>query len=290
MDINVDLVRQLVDQQFPQWRSLPIHPIEPGGWDNRTFRLGTDLTVRLPSHAAYAAQVTKEQRWLPQLAARLPVAIPSPVAEGLPSDAYPWHWSVYRWIDGDTAQVAHIPDRPAFAAELASFLVALHTIDAAGGPLPGPHNFYRGGALEVYDQQTRQAVRELDGHIDGEAVTAVWDAALEAVWNGSSVWVHGDLHPTNLLVRDGQLAAVIDFGCLGVGDPACDLAITWTFFSDASRGTFRQRLAADAGTWIRARGWVMWKALIVMADPDTEAPQREDAWRVFHAVMHECNR
>lgn len=133
MDIDVTLVRRLIDQQFPQWRSFPIRPIASGGWDNRTFRLGTDLTVRLPSHVAYAAQVTKEQRWLPQLAARLPVAIPTPVAEGRPSDEYPWYWSVYRWINGETAQVGCIPDRLAFASELAQFLVALQKTNATGG-------------------------------------------------------------------------------------------------------------------------------------------------------------
>ena len=287
MDIDVALVRRLIDQQFPQWRSFPIRPIEPGGWDNRTFRLGTDLTVRLPSHAAYAAQVMKEQRWLPELAGRLPVAIPTPVAEGRPSDGYPWAWSVYRWIDGETAHVARIRDRQAFAAEVAYFLIALQKADAVGGPVPGPHNFYRGGHIRVYDQETRQAVRELDGRIDAEAATAVWEAACDGDWGASPVWVHGDMHPSNLLVRDGRLSAVIDFGCLGVGDPACDVAIAWTFFSAASREEFRRCLAADEGTWARARGWALWKALITMADPDTDALKRAEAWRVFDEVMNE---
>lgn len=289
MDIDIALVRRLIDQQFPQWRTFPIRPIEPGGWDNGSFRLGTELTVRMPSHAAYAAQVTKEQQWLPKLAARLPVAIPTPVAEGRPSDEYPWHWSVYRWIDGETAQVARIPDRQAFAAELAYFLVALQKADATGGPPPGPHNFYRGDNIGVYGQETRQAVQELDGRIDAEAATAVWEAAGEGAWGDVSVpvWVHGDMHPTNLLVRDGHLSAVIDFGCLGVGDPACDVAIAWTFFSAASREAFRRCLATDEGTWARARGWAIWKALITMADMGIGAPKRAEAWRVFDEVIYE---
>ncbi len=287
MDIDVSLVRRLIDQQCPQWRGLPIQKIEPGGWDNRTFRLGSDLTVRLPSHAAYAAQVAKEQRWLPQLAAQLPVAIPMPVAKGLPSDEYPWQWSVYRWIEGETAQVARIADLPAFAVDVAHFLVALQRTEAAGGPLPGPLNFYRGGDLQVYHDETRQAIRDLEAQIDAAAATAVWEAALHEAWGDMPVWVHGDISSTNLLVQNGRLSAVIDFGCLGIGDPACDLAIAWTFFSGPSREAFRSHLEADAGTWARARGWAIWKALITLVEVGTDVSKREDARRVFNEVIIE---
>lgn len=287
VNIDVALVRRLIDQQFPQWAGLSIRKIEPGGCDNRTFRLGSDLTVRLPSHAAYEAQVTKEQRWLPRLVGRLPVAIPMPVAKGVPSNEYPWHWSVYRWIQGETAQVADIPDLQAFAVDLARFLTALQRSDATGGPPPGPHNFYRGGNIDVYDTETRQSIRDLEGQIDTASATAIWEAALQWFWDSPPVWVHGDMHPTNLLVQDGHLSAVIDFGCLGIGDPACDWAIAWTFFSGPSRELFRRHLAADEGTWARARGWALWKAAITLAEPGTDLSKSEEAQYVIREVITE---
>ena len=287
MEIDIALVRRLIDHQFPQWRRLSICRIEPGGWDNRTFRLGADLTVRLPSQAAYAAQVAKEQQWLPQLAAHLPVAIPMPVAEGLPTDEYPWHWSVYRWIDGKNAQVGWISDHQVFAADLAYFLTALQRTDATGGPPPGPHNFYRGGDIAVYDGETRQAIQNIDGWIDTASATAVWEAALQRTWDDAPVWVHGDIHPTNLLVRGGHLKAVIDFGCLAIGDPACDLAIAWTFFSGPSRELFRRHFAVDEGTWARAQGWAMWKALIMLDKSAADVSKREEARRVIYEVIAE---
>ena len=280
MNIDASLVRRLIDQQFPQWRRLPIQKVEPGGWDNCTFRLGSDLIVRLPSHAAYASQVAKEQRWLPQFAAQLPVAIPMPMAMGQPSDEYPWRWSVYRWIEGETAQVARIANMQAFAVDVAHFLAALQQMETVGGPSPGFHNFYRGGNLRFYHDETMQAIRTLGDRIDAAKAMAVWEAALHTTWDDLPVWVHGDISSTNLLVQNGRLSAVIDFGCLGIGDPACDLASAWTFFFGPSRKTFRDHIAADAGTWARARGWVIWKVLITKWD----VSKREYARRVFNEV------
>ena len=200
MQIDVSLVSRLVATQFPQWAHLPIKPVEFGGWDNRTFHLGEQMTVRLPSAAAYALQVEKEQRWLPRLAPHLPLPIPVPLAMGQPAAGYPWHWSVYRWLDGEIATIERIADLPQFAIDLAQFLVALYRIDPTGGPPPGPHNFFRGGPLTVYDGETRQAIAALDGTIDTDAATAVWEAALAATWRGSPVWVHGDVAAGNLLV------------------------------------------------------------------------------------------
>lgn len=285
MDIDVALVRRLIDQQFSEWQDLSIQKIEPGGWDNRTFRLGSDLIVRLPSHAAYTAQVAKEQCWLPRLAGHLPVAIPMPVAKGMPTYEYPWHWSVYRWIAGQTARVAKIPDLPAFAVDLAQFLTALQRLDVSGGPPPGPHNFYRGGSLNTYDEETRQALRDLEHHIDTKAATAVWEAALHGTWTRPPVWVHGDIHPTNLLVKGGHLNAVIDFGCLGVGDPACDLAIAWTFFTGKARDEFCRHLLADEGTWARARGWALWKAVITLAEPQTGRSKKNEAQYILQEII-----
>ena len=263
--IDAALVARLIASQFPQWADLPVRPVEFGGWDNRTFRLGERMAVRLPSRANYVAQVEKEQRWLPKLAAALPLPIPRPLARGRPAEDYPWPWSIYEWLDGQTAAHELIPDKRRFAVDLAGFLCALQRAAASGGPAAGPHSFFRGGPLSTYDAETRLAVAKLGALIDATAVLAVWDAALAAVRTGAPVWVHGDVAPGNLLVVDGRLSAVIDFGCSAVGDPACDLAIAWTFFKDADREAFRARLGLDAGAWARGRGWTLWKALIVWA-------------------------
>jgi aminoglycoside phosphotransferase (APT) family kinase protein len=262
---DTGLVRRLVDSQFPQWADLPIRPVAFGGWDNRTFHLGDRMTVRLPSAASYSEQVEKEHRWLPKLAPQLPLPIPVPLAMGTPAEGYPWHWSIYRWIEGETAREDRIADLTQFAAALAQFLIALQRADAAGGPLPGSHNFHRGGPLDVYDCQTRDALQILAGRIDTQAAAEVWEAALATAWQGPPVWFHGDVAYGNLLVRDGRLSAVIDFGTSGVGDPACDLAIAWTLFAGESREAFRATLPLDAATWARGRGWTLWKALIVLA-------------------------
>jgi aminoglycoside phosphotransferase (APT) family kinase protein len=266
IDIDASLVRTLVASQFPEWAYLPIKPVAFGGWDNRTFHLGEGLTVRLPSAARYSAQVEKEQRWLPRLAPLLPLPIPVPLAMGVPAQGYPWHWSVYRWLEGQDATIEHIADLRQFALTLAEFLLALQRIDPAGGAAPGPHNFYRGGSLEIYDAQTRQAIRDLAGTIDRDAVTSVWDDALKASWRGRPVWLHGDVSAGNLLVTRGRLSAVIDFGSMGVGDPACDVVIAWTLFARESREAFRAALPLDTGTWVRGRGWALWKALITLVE------------------------
>ena len=283
--IDTDLVRRLVDRQFPQWRHMPVSPVAFGGWDNRTFHLGDEMIVRLPSAAPYSLQVEKEHRWLPRLAPLLPLPIPTPLAMGEPAEGYPWHWSIYRWIEGDTAKTAQITDRRAFAIALADFLIALRRIDPTGGPGPGQHNFYRGGPLTVYDREARQAIAALEGRIETQAATAVWEAALAATWQGLPVWFHGDVAWGNLLVADGGLSAVIDFGTSGIGDPSCDLAIVWTFFEGGSREVFRERIAVDDATWARGRGWTLWKALITVAGHDANQAEAARQRRVIDEVL-----
>ncbi len=285
--VNIDaaLVTRLIAEQFPRWADLPIRPVEPGGWDNRTFHLGESMTVRLPSAASYSRQVEKEHQWLPKLAPLLPLPIPTPLAKGAPAHGYPWHWSIYRWLEGETATAERIGDLREFATAVARFLTALQQIDPTGGPPPGPHNFFRGGPLTVYDAETRQAIAALDGKVDTGAVAAVWETALSATWRGPPVWVHGDIAWGNLLVQNGRLSAVIDFGSSGVGDPACDLAIAWTLFRDDSRDAFRAAIKLDDATWARGRGWTLWKALIIMAgNPDTNPFDAEESRRVLDEV------
>jgi aminoglycoside phosphotransferase (APT) family kinase protein len=284
--IDVHLVHRLVAAQFPEWAYLPIQIVENGGWDNRTFRLGERMVVRLPSAAEYVVQVEKEQWWLPKLAPLLPLPIPMPLAVGGPSDDYPWKWSIYRWIDGETAVPERIGDSRSLAKSLAQFLIALHRIDTAGGPPPGPNNFYRGGPLSIYDSETRLAISTLTSKISEKNATEFWEEALASTWENQPVWVHGDISAGNLLVQAGRLNAVIDFGMLAVGDPACDLSIAWTLFDAVSRDIFREMLPLDAGTWSRARGWTLWKALIVAAGhTETNNVEATRPWQIIREVL-----
>ena len=228
--IDTNLVARLVASQFPQWADLPVRDVALQGWDNRTFRLGDELSVRLPSAEGYTPQIEKEHRWLPQLAPCLPLPIPAPLAKGQPAEGYPWEWSVYRWLPGEPAATAcKSPISPGSPADLAQFLGALYRIDPGDGPPAGPHSFYRGGPLSTYDAETRRSIEALRDEIDTDLATRVWEDALAATWHGPPVWVHGDVAVGNLLVNDGRLSAVIDFGCSAVGDPACDTVIAWTY-------------------------------------------------------------
>jgi aminoglycoside phosphotransferase (APT) family kinase protein len=264
--IDAALVRRLIAAQFPQWADLPVTPVKVDGWDNRTYRLGSELTARLPTAPAYTPAVQKEHEWLPVLAPYLPVAIPEAVALGAPGEGYPYHWAVRRWIDGDTASLGNVADLDEFARSIASFILALQSVDGTDGPLAGAHSFYRGAAPAHYHDETVEALARLKGQIDTDLALEVWEAALAATWEGSPVWFHGDIASGNLLVQDGRLSAVIDFGTSGVGDPSCDLVIAYTFFSGTSREAFRTAVSQDAATWARARGWALWKALITLAD------------------------
>jgi aminoglycoside phosphotransferase (APT) family kinase protein len=273
-DITSELVSRLVASQFPHWADLPVRPVDADGWDNATFRLGDNMSVRLPSSQAYVEQVDKEHRWLPVLARQLPLPIPEPLAKGEPGCGFPRPWSVYRWIAGQTAEAGQIADRCEFAADLAEFLTALYEVEPSGGPLPGTHNFFRGGSPAHYDAETRAALTALRGVIDTDLAAEVWAAALDAPANDAPVWFHGDAQPGNLLLDSaGKLSAVIDFGTSGIGDPACDTTIAWTFLSGDSQRVFRERLPVDEATWTRGRGWAIWKAMIVLVralatDPD----------------------
>lgn len=292
LDIDVALVRRLVATQFPQWADLPITPVELDGWDNRTFHLGDHMTVRLPSAEGYAPQVEKEHQWLPKLAPPLPLPIPVPLAKGAPNGDYPWHWSIYQWLQGEIATVERIADLSAFATSLAQFLTALQYIDSAEGPAAGSHSFFRGAPLAVYDAETRQAITTLGNTVDAEATQAVWETALRATWQGPPVWFHGDIAAGNLLVNDGHLSGVIDFGCSGVGDPACDTTIAWTLLSGESREAFRATLRVDKATWARGRGWALWKALITLVEYiHTDPAKAEEARRVIDEILadHESN-
>ncbi|CAH1195046.1 hypothetical protein PAECIP111891_00587 [Paenibacillus allorhizoplanae] len=264
--IDLKLVQHLIHSQFPQWAELRLQPVDSAGTDNVIYRLGDDMAVRLPRAEWAIGQVEKEQRWLPKLAPKIPVSMPVPLAKGVPTEDYPWFWSVYRWLDGENATVGQLDSYNQAATVLAHFVNAMQTVDPTDGPAPGSHNSGRGEPLAMRDGAVRDAIASLKEIIDPVVAQAAWELALHApVWQGQGVWIHGDLHPGNLLIEQGELSAVIDFGTLGVGDPACDLMVAWTFLTSESRGNFRSLLTVDEATWSRARGWALSFGLIAYA-------------------------
>jgi aminoglycoside phosphotransferase (APT) family kinase protein len=253
--IDERLVRRLLAAQFPHWAELPLEPVEPRGTDNRLYRLGDDLVVRLPCQPQTILTLERERAWLPKLAPHLPLEVPVPVAAGIPGEGYPGTWSIYRWLEGETAITASVADPSQAAADLAGFIVALQRIDTSGGPRPGEGNSLRGSPLHALDAEFR-------AWSEADPVLPRWEAALRApAWDREPVWVHGDLDARNLLVRDRRLSGVVDFGCLGVGDPACDVAVAWKVLPPDARGRFRKALSVDDATWARARGWVLYQAV-----------------------------
>ncbi|MFC0681478.1 aminoglycoside phosphotransferase family protein [Lysobacter korlensis] len=263
--IDEALVRELLVEQFPQWRDLPIRPVEGGGNDHRNFRLGDALSVRLPSAPGYVPQVEKEQTWLPRLAPVLPLPIPTVHGTGRPSVRFPAPWSVYGWLPGETASTTDITDPVRLAAELAEFLVVLRSADTSGAPGPGLHSAFRGAPLDHLDDEMGALLERVQGS-ERDRAAGLWRDALAARYTDAPVWFHGDVSFHNLLIRDGELAAVIDFGCAGVGDPACDTVVVWTFLSGAARNAYRSGLAVDDATWARGRGWALWKGLIMITN------------------------
>lgn len=258
--IDDDSVRRLVDHQFPEWSRLALTPAGHGT-DNRMLRLGDDLVVRLPRKPSTAADVEKEQRWLPRLAPHLPLAVPEPVAQGRPDHRYPFPWSVYRWVDGTEVDPDRIEDPAALGHDLAGFVRALHDVDLMGARREPPLSSYRGGSLQDIARRTSEdlaACRDLAGlDLDLARVESIWQAAAEL--DDSPVahtWMHTDLKPSNLLVRDGALVGVVDFGGLSVGDPTCEHAATWDLPADA-RQSYADTLGLDTNTRLRARGWAL---------------------------------
>lgn len=265
IETSVELVRTLLREQHPQWADLPIQPVTSAGTMHALYRLGDDLVVRLPLRPDAEREVAKEQRWLPTLAPRLPLPVPTPVASGVASAAYAHIWSVYRWVEGDSADRARLKNPVGAARSLGGFAAALRRVDASGAPAPGPETTYRGAPLAHRDPWVRAAIDDLADEVDGPAITRAWDAALAVPdWDADPVWFHGDLMPGNLLVRDDLLAAVIDFGCCGAGDPAVDAIAAWFVFRGAARVAFRAALGFDDATWERGRGWALSGALLAI--------------------------
>lgn len=268
LTVDAALARRLVDARFPQWSGLPLRPVEPGGFDHRSFRLGEEFVVRIPSAPGYAPQATKEHAWLPVLAPHLPLPIPRIAGVAEPTPRFPFPWSVYGWLDGETAATAGIADQVAFARDLAAFLTALRGVDATDGPGPGQHSAHRGAPVGQWHDEVHAMLPRIGDPRRRARAAAIWRDAVAEPYRNEPVWFHGDVAAANLLVREGRLSAVIDFGCAGVGDPACDTVIAWTFFRGASRRAFVREYGADEATWARGRGWALWKVLILLDSPE----------------------
>ncbi len=284
LDIDLSLVQRLLAKQFPSWVDLPLQPVSSAGTDNALYRLGNDMVVRLPRIGWAAENVDKECQWLPQIAPFLPIPIPVPLAKGIPAEGYPWNWSIYHWIEGKNPTVNHIPNPHLLVNELVTFIKAMHKIDLPGGPTSN-----RGVPLQEQDIETRKAIQALNGMIDVDAITGIWEAVLKTpIWTRSPVWVHGDLSPGNILIEHGKLCAIIDFGILGIGDPACDLIIAWNLLPAHMREAFRIGLDVDDATWQRGRGWALSNALIALPYyKDTNPVLASNARHVIQEVMKE---
>ncbi|HEY5235989.1 MAG TPA: aminoglycoside phosphotransferase family protein [Rhabdochlamydiaceae bacterium] len=283
-EIDSSLVQRLVVQQFPKWAELSLKPVPSAGTDNALFRLGNEMVVRLPRIDWAVENVDKEFKWLPQLAPLLPVSIPVPLGKGAPTKEYPWPWSVYRWLEGSNPIVGHLPDPVLFIHDLVAFIQALHKVELQSGPTSN-----RGVPLEKKDAETRKALLELEGMVDIPAITSLWEKALKVPpWSKPPVWVHGDLSPGNTLIQNRRLSAVIDFGNLGIGDPACDLLIAWNLLPAELRQSFRTELGVDDATWERGKGWALSTAIIALPYyKDTNPVLANNARHVMQEIIED---
>ncbi|MBL3666343.1 aminoglycoside phosphotransferase family protein [Streptomyces sp. M2CJ-2] len=284
--VDDDLVRRLIVGQFPQWAGLPLERHPSGGTVNAMYRLGAAMVVRLPLVQGGAKDVAMEQEWLPRLAPLLPTAIPEVLGAGEPAEGYPWRWSVYRWLAGELPEAGALSEPVLLAKDLAEFVAAMRSIS-----LPEAPRAHRGGPVASLDVETRAAIEELRGipqeDVDCDAASAVWEDALRAPgWDGPPVWLHADLMPGNLLVDGGRLTSVIDFGCVGVGDPACDLFPAWNLLPPDAREVFHEALGVDDATWVRGQGRTLSQALIALPYyRRTNPAMAHNARHVIRAVL-----
>jgi aminoglycoside phosphotransferase (APT) family kinase protein len=275
---DVELVRRILRDQHPKWADGPIAEIPSTGTDHALYRLGDDAVARVPLRQSATRPIETEFRWLPWLAERLPIEVPRPLARVEPSPAFPYRWSVHSWIDGECGTTASI-DRDLLAVDMAGALRALHALEPLGPP--SVHAYcLRGIPLELRDQTTREAITASRQWIDVAAVTRAWETALDArAWTDRPMWVHGDLAAGNMIFRDGRLVALIDWACMAVGDPACDLIVAWELFDEAARATLRAEVGIDDATWERARGWALSTAVGALAYYERSNPFMADQAR-----------
>lgn len=286
---TLNLARKLIAEQFPEYADLSITDVEKQGHDNRTYRLGRNMLIRMPTDADYALKVPKEQELLPQLAKRLSVSIPAPIKMGKPSTDYPYPFSIYKWLPGKSINFLTLTDqdKEQLAFDLAKFLKELQAINDVEGPEPGQHNWWRGDHVSVYDKGAREQIAELAEIIDVTQALALWDKACATRWNKHPVWIHGDFAIGNILMDGGRLSAVIDFGGAAVGDPACDFVIAWTYLSGKAREIFISEMDMDNDTWLRARAWALWKATFELCQiTDKNSAEAQVQKKIIDEVMN----
>lgn len=256
LKIEERLVRRLLVDQFPRWAELPLRKVEPVGTVNAVFRLGDEYSIRLARREGPTTPGGREFLWLPKIAPLVPLEIPVPIAQGRPNNEYPWFWEIHSWLKGETVPIEALEEIQA-ARDLAEFVLALQQVDPTGGPLG------RGIPLAQRDKDFRYWLARFNGD---PAVSAVWESALSAPpWNGPPVWHHGDLDVRNWLVRDKRISGVIDWGTMGIGDPACDVMVAWKLHSPEARDVFLDATRTDDATLARARGWVVSQAVAILA-------------------------
>ncbi len=279
-------VRELISSQFPQWSELSLQEVSSAGTDHELVRLGNDKLIRLPRVDWAAGQADKEFRWLPVLAPALPLPIPEPIAVGRPTEYYPWNWSIYGWLEGSNAKLQPPSDLNEAASVLAKFTHRLHSLDASNGPAAGSHNFRRGVPLQQLDETVRRCLDQLGSRIISGPILSLWHQALQSPPSTRATWIHGDLHAGNMLTQDGRISAVIDFGGLGVGDPACDLIVAWNLLDNEAREVYQQQIPCDDATWSRGRGWAVYTALIALPYYwDSNPSIVEDSWNTLSRLF-----
>ena len=285
---TLDLARNLIAEQFPEFSDLPITDVEKQGHDNRTYRLGEHMLIRMPTAADYALKVPKEQELLPQLAKRLSASIPAPIKMGKPSTDYPYPFSIYKWLPGKSINLLTLTaqDKEQLAFDLAKFLKELQAITDVEGPSPGQHNWWRGDHVSVYDSGAREQIAKLADIIDSNSALELWEKACGTKWNKVPIWIHGDIAVGNILIQDNKLSGVIDFGGTAMGDPACDLVIAWTYLSGKARDIFVAEMGLDGDTWLRARAWVLWKATFELCNiADKNSPEALFQKKIISEVL-----
>jgi aminoglycoside phosphotransferase (APT) family kinase protein len=282
--IDEVLVRRLLSTQFPVWAELPLARVLPAGTDNAIFRLGDTMSVRMARRNGPKVPGGKDLDWLPRLAPLLPLQVPTPLAQGVPSEHYPWYWSVYTWVEGETQPVEAIDPTQA-ARDLAGFIAALQSVDGTEAPSG------RGVPLVERDKGFRYWLSRVDiDATDAAAISTQWENSLAApVWDGPPLWHHGDLDVRNWLVRDRRLSGVVDWDCMGVGDPACDVMVAWKLHSAEARDAFHDALKVDDATWARARGWVLSQAVAALGyyTPSNNPILHAEAIRWLELVLSE---
>ncbi len=299
LNITANLARLLIEEQFPEYAHLEITHLEKQGHDNRTFRLGEDMLIRMPAAIDYEKQVEKEHEILPKLAQHLSVSIPAPIKMGKPCRAFPYHFSIYKWLAGTSINLLLLTEREKeiLAVDLAVFLKELHNITEIKGPKPGIHNFWRGEHISIYEKAAREQIKKLAGLYDpsfyNEAIDLL-EKATATKWQKEPVWVHGDFAIGNMLVdgyRPHKLSAIIDFGCSAQGDPACDLVIAFTYFEGIARQIFIKEMNLDSGTWLRAKAWALWKASFELCRlEDKSSPESLIQQKIISEVINGKNK